>query len=282
MSFFVESIITFHKFLESVNIMAALANKFDALSMEDATNNIADKIEDAVASAMAFIPDRSNRKGDAGPNRELVGDIVKAVVAALLPMVSSLSAQIKDAPQHVSQKAQAVIQAHDNRLDEIEQYSRRDNIVFRGVPETPGESTTEVVKAISEKAGVVLSDADISTTHRVGRPSPSKPRPIVARFVRRDTRTNLLRKKKQLKDDDNYKDVILTEHLAPARAKLLHAVKNDEGTERVWTLDCKIHCTLKSDPQKKYVLTSPEDLFKQLGWEEEKLKRSGLFVDISG
>ena len=60
------------------------------------------------------------------------------------------------------------------------------------MPEKDGESTTAVVREISAKAGVPLSETDISTSHRVGRPQSSKPRPIVARFVRRDTRTTLL------------------------------------------------------------------------------------------
>ena len=100
------------------------------------------------------------------------------------------------------------------------------------MPEKNVESTIAVVMEISAKAGVTLSEADISTSHRVGRPQLSKPRPIVARFVRRDTRTALLWKKRQLRDTE-YKDVMLGEHLAPSRAKLLHVVKRDEETEKV-------------------------------------------------
>ena len=264
--------------------MAKVANKFQALSVEDDVD-ITTKIEDVVASAMALIPDRPRGKGTAAAssdsNKELVGDIVKAVVAAVLPMIHSLSTQIATTTHISKEKTQAVLQLHDNRLDDVEQYSRRDNIVFRGVPEKDGESTTAVVREISAKAGVPLSETDISTSHRVGRPQSSKPRPVVARFVRRDTRTTLLRKKKELKDTE-FKDVMLSEHLAPSRAKLLQVIKRDDDTEKVWTMDCKIYCTLKKEPQKKYVLTSPEDLFRQLGWGEEKLQRSGLFVNVSG
>ena len=45
-------------------------------------------------------------------------------------------------------------------------------------------------------AGVVVTNGDISTSHLVGRLGNArggKPRPIVARFVRRDTRTGILR-----------------------------------------------------------------------------------------
>ena len=206
--------------------------------------------------------------------------IVKAVVAALMPMVQSLSAQIQSSPQISVEKVQTVVQKHDNRLDEIEQYSRRDNVVLRGVAEDAGESTNQRVMEIAAAAGVTVTEANISTSHRVGRPQPNKTRPIIARFVRRDLRTDLLRNKRKLKDTSS-KDVMVGEHLSPGRAKLLQIVKQDENTEKVWTIDGRINCTLKNDPQrKKFVISSPEDLFRQLGWKEDKLKQSGLFVDI--
>ena len=137
-------------------------------------------------------------------------------------------------------------------------------------------------------AGVVVTNGDISTSHQVGRPGKArggKPRPIVARFVRRDTRTGILRSKKKPKGHAAYNGVFLSEQLSPMRAKLLHEVKNDADkndadTARTWTIDGKIFCTKRADPDgKRYVLTSPDDLFKQFGWGEDKLKKSGLFVD---
>ena len=182
-------------------------------------------------------------------------------------------------------KVKVVLQKHDNRLDDIEQYSRRDNIVVHGLAETDGECTNDVVIAVAAAAGVTVANGDISTSHRVGRPGNArggKPRPIVARFVRRDTRTGVLRNKKKLKGHAAYNGVFLSEQqLSPTRAKLLHAVKNDADTARTWTIDGKILCTKRVDPDgKRYVLTSPDDLFKQLGWGEDKLKKSGLFVDV--
>ena len=109
-------------------------------------------------------------------------------------------------------------------------------------------------------AGVVITNGDISTSHRVGRPGNArggKPRPIVARFVRRDTRTGILRSKKKIKGHAAYNGVFVSEQLSPMRAKLLHAVKNDADTARTWTIDGKIFCTKRADPDgKRYVLTS--------------------------
>ena len=87
--------------------MAKVANKFQALPVEDDVD-ITSKIKDVVASAMALIPDRPRGRGTAAATRdsskELVGDIVKAVVAAVLPMIHSLSTQIATNHPHIEGK----------------------------------------------------------------------------------------------------------------------------------------------------------------------------------
>lgn len=259
-----------------------LSNKVDVLSMDESVDEeVSFKIDNLVKGAMELIPSR-----DEGKDRQLVCDIVKAVVAALFPMVQSISAQLQNSSQISTTKVKSVIQKQNHRLDELDQYSRRDNIVFRGVSEKEGESTTKLVLDIAACAGVDISEADISTSHRLGKPpqvrtSTSKPRPIMAQFVRRDLRTNLLKSKRKLQGTD-FRHVMLGEHLSPGRAKLLKAVKDDDGTAKTWTIDGRIYCTLNKDGTdgRKYVLSTPDDLFRKLGWGEEKLKNSGLFVDI--
>ncbi|XP_071481462.1 uncharacterized protein [Diadema antillarum] len=243
--------------------MATISNKFAILEDEGDTD-LSFKINEVVEGAMQLVPDRE------GGNKQLVEEIVKAVVAALLPMVQSIAHQLVSGPQV---QVQATVQNYENRLDEVEQYSRRDNVIMRGVPENDGESTNAVVIDVAASAGVAVSEADISTSHRMGRPQPNKMRPI-ARFVRRDLRTQLLRSKRKLKDSEQHKDMIIMEHLSPVRAKLLQAVKQDENAEKVWTIDGKVHSTLKSDPHKKHIIHGPDDLFKRLGWSEDKLKKS--------
>eukprot|EP00057_Strongylocentrotus_purpuratus_P010752 XP_011665226.1 PREDICTED: uncharacterized protein LOC105438737 [Strongylocentrotus purpuratus] len=249
----------------------SIANAFDLLEVEGVRDgDVSFRLDDVVQGAMEHIP-------EGGINRQLVGDVVKAVVAALLPVMQSIAAQVS--PKVSVQKVQASLQKHDVRLDEMEQYSRRDNIVLRGVPEKEGENTNDVVIEVSASTGIKVVGADISTSHRIGRPQPNRSRPIVARFVRRDLRTDILRNKRKLRDSQ-HKDIMVSEHLAPGRAKLLHAVKQDDQVERVWTIDGKVHCILKGDPRKQ-IIHGPDDLFRRLGWSEDRLKQSGLFTEVS-
>ena len=124
----------------------SVANAFDLLEVEGVRDgDVSFRLDDVVQGAMEHIP-------EGGINRQLVGDVVKAVVAALLPVMQSIAAQVST---EVSvQKVQASLQKHDVRLDEMEQYSRRDNIVLRGVPEKEGENTNDVVIEVSASTGI--------------------------------------------------------------------------------------------------------------------------------
>lgn len=102
----------------------AAANAFDLLEVEGVCDgDVTFRLDDEVQGVMEHIPEGGN-------NRQLVGDVVKAVVSALLPVMQSIAAQVS--PKVSAQKVQTSLQKHDVRLDEMEHYSRRDNIVLRG------------------------------------------------------------------------------------------------------------------------------------------------------
>ena len=77
-----------------------------------------------------------------------------------------------------------------------------------------------------------------------------------------------------------YEKVYIDEHLTPVRAKMSTALRKDEDIKSVWTIDGKICCTKKTEPDKKIIITNPEDLFSKLGWSEEKMRASQLFIDL--
>ena len=87
--------------------------------------------------------------------------------------------------------------------DIIEQYGRaeerREKVRIFGVQEEPGEDVYEKVVSVAEKAGVQITANDVSTCHRLpgGR---SGPEPLIAKFVRRDTKHQLMKNKHNLKN----------------------------------------------------------------------------------
>lgn len=89
------------------------------------------------------------------------------------------------------------------KLDELEQYTRKENICIHGLPETgDNEDTADEVVKLARKAGVTITKNDISVAHRLpGNRSSGKPRSIIAKFVRRIIKTDFMRKKSNLRSD---------------------------------------------------------------------------------
>ena len=92
--------------------------------------------------------------------------------------------------------------------------------------------------------GVHITERDISVrlsvSHRIGKKMRTKPRPIIAKFVRRDTKTAIMRNKSNLKGLDGYKSVFVNDDLTTMRSKLVYELKRDESVTRVWTMNGKI------------------------------------------
>ncbi|KAJ4446140.1 hypothetical protein ANN_12832 [Periplaneta americana] len=89
-------------------------------------------------------------------------------------------------------------------VSDLQQYTRRDNIMLFGVPEVDEQSTYEVIDQISEVIGSSeLVQHDVSIAHRI--PSrPGKMRPIVIRFTKRRSRDEWLQLfRNEAKKDDS-------------------------------------------------------------------------------
>ncbi|KAJ4447444.1 hypothetical protein ANN_09451 [Periplaneta americana] len=88
-----------------------------------------------------------------------------------------------------------LVQENDHlkqEVSDLQQYTRRDNIMLFGVPEIDEQSTHEVFDQISEVIGCSeLVQHDVSVAHRI--PSrPGKTRPIVIRFTKTRSRDEWL------------------------------------------------------------------------------------------
>ena len=89
------------------------------------------------------------------------------------------------------------------KLDELEQYTRKENVRIDGLPETGcNEDTADEVVKLARKVGVTITKNDTSVAHRLpGNRSSGKPRSIIAKFVRRMIKTEFMRKKSNLRSD---------------------------------------------------------------------------------
>ena len=83
---------------------------------------------------------------------------------------------------------------------------------------------------------IELSQNDINRSHRIGKPSPRKKRPVIVKFVRYNDWRNVFSNKKILKDSG----ISITESLTNRRMEALKKVHNENRFRKVWTTDGKI------------------------------------------
>ena len=238
-------------------------------------------IEDTIVNAMKHI----NQSADES-TKKIVESVVAAVVAAFMPVVATMQATIAElkapkpqASAEIPSVAAKAIRSNHFKWDEVEQYSRRDNIIIKGVAESDGECTNDIVIDLAAKAGVTITHQDISTSHRLKNRRRNQPASIVAKFTRRDIRNEIMRKKKNLRRQPDCNEIFLDEHLTSLRHKMLMAVKKDSEVEKAWTIDGKIICLMALGTNRKLVVNTPEDLHDKLGWSQERIK-SELSLDI--
>ena len=228
----------------------------------------------------------------------MVGDIVSRVLNAVTPMIAQVvkaavasstelilkklddtSKEMKRETAQTVNQVKEEVQAQKFELDKLEQYGRRDNIKIFGIPPEENENTNQLVVDLAADIGVSISSNDISVSHRLPGGRNDRPKPIIVKFVRRDTKSSIMKRKKELKKKENRKEVYVQEDLTPLRSKIFKELKRDrDNIKRVWTVDGKINCIIEEGQYEvKKIINSPYDLVK-VGWSAEKINELNLYI----
>ena len=105
--------------------------------------------------------------------------------------------------------------------DNLEQYSRRNNLKLSGLSEdTANSNTDKVILDLCTELRLSLSEVDIDRSHRVGKPNLPKPRQIIVKFTSYRARQKLYKARSQLKR--THRTVYVNEDLTKERNKLLY------------------------------------------------------------
>ena len=185
---------------------------------------------------------------------------------------------------------------HRNEHDALACYNRRENLKIQGVEVSPGENTNEIVKEICKYAGREITDMDISTSHRNGSVKTSNELPpgmttranrvpdIYVRFTRRDVKTEVFEKRKNLATNsqcpDKYRNVSIYEDVTPLRSRIMYELRqrNDKQAFKfVWSRGGRIFCRTPEEANmttipKPHVINKPEDLLK-VGFSEDEVEK---------
>ena len=141
-----------------------------------------------------------------------------------------------------------------NQIDDLEQYTRKNNLEIHGIPEKTEENLVEKVIKLANALNVTIRSDDIDICHRMltGR-NVSKPRPIIVRFKSYRTKKELYGVRKSLKNQrmsqifQGAGIVYINENLTRMRRQLFAKVwkrKKSEQWHSAWTMDGKIFMKL--------------------------------------
>ena len=163
-------------------------------------------------------------------------------------------------------KAQEKIKELELKIDDQEQRSRNQCLLFHGIPEDDNEDTdVQIIEMCSEHLNMDLNISAIERSHRLGprrqskKPSTrnnrkdDKPRPIIARFSSYRDRQSLFSIKKKLKG----KNISITENLTKSRLDLLKKANDKYGKGKCWSQEGRIFTKIGNNFK---VISSEDDL----------------------
>ena len=170
----------------------------------------------------------------------------------------------------------------EGKIDENEQYDRRQNLEIVGIPSKTGENTNKIVQEVAKLMNVNLSEDQISTSHRIPasqgpnrdineskkRQIASSP-PNIVRFLSRDVRNSLYFNRKLLREANLKKffvegttEIYVNENLTRFRKNLLWKVKQRakaNGFKYVWTHNGRMNVRLSEDNE-AILISNEKDL----------------------
>ena len=140
----------------------------------------------------------------------------------------------------------------EDSLDQLEQYSRRSNLRFFGIPESDGgeDTTGKLLAIVNETMGVTppIVSADVVTSHRLGRRLPgadahARPRPVIVKFATTHVRDVVIRARRRLRESGRGPTLYVNEDLTRRRATLAkktRELKKEKKITDCWTYNGKV------------------------------------------
>lgn len=153
------------------------------------------------------------------------------------------------------------------RVCELEQYSRMNNVEIKGIPTSQGEDCVAVLQKIGEKVGCTITSTDIDVVHRVPAKRESN---IIARFCSRAKKAEFAAKAKKARltthcigfSSNQDHPVYINDHLTPENKRLFAqalALKKEKKWQFLWVDNCRIKAR-KAPDSRVFRISKTSDL----------------------
>lgn len=156
------------------------------------------------------------------------------------------------------------------RMRNLEQYTRVNNIEISGVPETRGENISDLLSDVGAALGVEVKETDVAAAHRVPSYRRDREPAVIVQFTARRIKEQWIAKFRQRKGltardvNQNFapQRVYINDHLSPENKQFLAKLKQkgrDLDYKFIWCRDGKFFAKKAEDqPVKK--INSYEDM----------------------
>ena len=157
-------------------------------------------------------------------------------ITTSLDFIHSKYDEMKIENEKLGAEVKRVESKFQDKVDELEQYSRRSCLVFTGIPEPPKahreDTDKEILDLCRDKLGIDLQQQDLDRTHRLGVVKTNNRgeainRAIIAKFSNYRIREEVFNSKKKLKDSGH----AIYENFMKQRAELYKLARNIGGKE---------------------------------------------------
>lgn len=171
---------------------------------------------------------------------ECILDLLPVMMKALKQNIKKIGRKLQTAPEETPAATQpatrpqpAAREPETNaiaRVENLEQYGRRDCIRIHGLGEREREDTNQLVIETARALGVEVKTSDISVSHRLSSFAArrrSEPRPVIVKFTRRDIKHAMMKNKQQLKRSTHHYNVYIQEDMTRERARAAYELRQD-------------------------------------------------------
>lgn len=229
-------------------------------------------LEDIMKVVMEIRENQGRNEKEFNKSYELLNDKLEDNTKVLKEQAEKIDRYLKKIEELSTENKQLkqVIANLENRVEDLEQYSRINTVEIQGIPQGESEDVADVVKEVGKALGMKIEECMIDACHRMrSRPGSNDPPTIIVKFVRRGIKEELLRKRREKKTLSTKhmnlhtdRPIYINESLSPARrrlAALARVAKREHHYQYLWIRNGKIFLR-KENGAKVIQVTSKDDL----------------------
>lgn len=165
-------------------------------------------------------------------------DILSVIQAKIVePAVRSAVAETSKIKDEEISALKTELSCLKAKLNECNQFNRRNNVCIYGVPESDGEILKNEVKKLATKIKVSIGNREIDDAFRMGKKCENITRPILVQFSSLTIRNEFLRARRELQAA-GLKTIFINEHLTKENSELMYHLRKLKKQKKIfaaWT-----------------------------------------------